>query len=196
MKGILVTQNLFIDFLGNRRSVTAKKMKRGKIKKDHLRQILSVGIRVPDHGALKPWRLIVITGAKRKQIDEEVIFPEFMKANPNASFEKQSIEKARLQRADVVIVVISSPVQHKSIPEWEMQLSAGAVCTTLLYAAQSLDYAAQWLTEWYSYNQKMLETIGAKPKKEKIAGFIYIGEKVAAPVERTRPTFETVVSYL
>lgn len=191
-----MTQNLFIDFLGNRRSVTAKKMIRGKIKKDHLRQILSVGIRVPDHGALKPWRLVVITGAKRKQIDEEVIFPEFMKANPNASPEKQSIEKIRLQRADVVIAVISSPVQHKSIPEWEMQLSAGAVCTTLLYAAQSLDYAAQWLTEWYSYNQKMLETIGGIPKKEKIAGFIYIGEKLAAPLERTRPTFETVVSYL
>ena len=191
-----MAQNSFIDFLGNRRSVTAKKMLKGNINKNHLRQILSVGIRVPDHGALKPWRLVVITGAKRKQIDEEVIFPEFMKANPNASPKKQSIEKIRLQRADVVIAVISSPVQHKSIPKWEMQLSAGAVCTTLLYAAQSLDYAAQWLTEWYTYNQKMLETIGGKPKKEKIAGFIYIGEKVAPPMERIRPNFETVVTYL
>ena len=96
----------------------------------------------------------------------------------------------------MVIAVISSPVQHKSIPKWEMQLSAGAVCTTLLYAAQSLDYAAQWLTEWYSYNQKMLKTLGGKPGKEKIAGFIYIGEKVTAPMERIRPNFDTVVSYL
>ena len=195
-KGYKMVQNSFIDFLGNRRSVTAKKMVRGKIKKDHLRQILSVGIRVPDHGALKPWRLVVITGAKRKQIDEEVIFPEFIKANPDASVENQSIEKARLQRADVVIAVISSPVQHKSIPKWEMQLSAGAVCTTLLYAAQSLDYAAQWLTEWYSYNQKMLKTLGGEPGKEQIAGFIYIGEKINEPMERTRPNFETIVSYL
>jgi len=196
MKGIKMAQHLFIDFLRNRRSVTAKKMSEGNINKDHLRQILSVGIRVPDHGALRPWRLVVITGAKRKQIDEEVIFPEFIKANPSASEEKQSIEKTRLQRADVVIAVISSPVQHKSIPTWEMQLSAGAVCTTLLYAAQSLNYAAQWLTEWYSYNQKMLKTLGGIPGKEQIAGFIYIGEKVAAPIERTRPNFETVVSYL
>lgn len=196
MKGFKLKQNSFIDFLGNRRSVTAKKMARGNIDKDHLRQILSVGIRVPDHGALKPWRLVVITGAKLKQIDEEVIFPEFIKANPNASPEKQSIEKTRLQRADVVIAVISSPVQHKTIPKWEMQLSAGAVCTTLLYAAQSLDYAAQWLTEWYSYNQKMLKTLGGKTNKEQIAGFIYIGEKVNAPMERTRPNFETIVSYL
>ena len=58
----------------------------------------------------------------------------------------------------LVIAVISSPVQHKSIPKWEMELwLLGAVCTTLLYAAQSLDYAAQWLTEWYSYNPNMLK---------------------------------------
>ncbi len=188
--------NLFIDFLGNRRSVTVKKMATGKVNKSHLRQILSVGIRVPDHGALKPWRLVVITGSKRKRIDEEVIFPEFIKANPDSSAENQLIEKNRLQRADVVIAVISSPVKHKSIPKWEMQLSAGAVCTTLLYAAQSLGYAAQWLTEWYSYNQKMLKTMGGDPRRDKIAGFIYIGEKVATPIERTRPNFETVVSYL
>ena len=191
-----MTQNLFIDFLQNRRSVTAKKMIRGNINKDHLRQILTAGIRVPDHGALKPWRLVVITGEKRKQIDEEIIFPEFIKANPEASVENQLIEKTRLQRADVVIAVISSPVQHKTIPTWEMQLSAGAVCTTLLYAAQSMGYAAQWLTEWYSYNQKMLERIGGETGKEQIAGFIYIGEKVAAPMERVRPNFETVVSYI
>ena len=196
MKGFKMEQNSFMDFLENRRSVSAKKMVKGNIDKDHLRQILSVGIRVPDHGALKPWRLIVITGAKRKQIDEEIIFPEFIKANPGASAENQSIEKTRLQRADVVIAVISSPVQHKSIPKWEMQLSAGAVCTTLLYAAQSLEYAAQWLTEWYSYNQKMLKTLGGEPGKDQIAGFIYIGEKVAAPMDRIRPNFETIVSYL
>ena len=191
-----MAQISFIDFLRTRRSVTAKKMAIGNVKKEHLKQILSAGIRVPDHGALKPWRLVVISGARRKQIDEEVIFPEFIKANPDASVEKQSIEKTRLQRADVVIAVISSPVQHKSIPKWEMQLSAGAVCTTLLYAAQSLDYAAQWLTEWYSYNKHILKALGGDPGEEQIAGFIYIGEKVATPIERTRPNFEAVVSYL
>ena len=189
-------QQMFIEFLKARRSVTAKKMVQGNVDKEHLRQILEVGIRVPDHGALKPWRLVVITGEKRKQIDEEVIFPEFIKANPNATAEIQSIEKTRLQRADTVIAVISSPVEHKSIPSWEMKLSAGAVCTTLLYAAQSLDYAAQWLTEWYAYNEAVLRILGGEPGKDQIAGFIYIGEKIAAPMERTRPKIETVVSYL
>ena len=189
-------QQTFIDFLKTRRSVTAKKMTSGKVSEEHLQQILEVGIRVPDHGALKPWKLSVITGLRQKQLDEEVIFTEFMRKNPDASAESQLIEKTRLQRADAVIAVISSPVQHKSIPLWEMQLSAGAVCTTLLYAAQSLDYAAQWLTEWYAYNNNLLKNLGGEIGKDQIAGFIYIGEKVSPPMERTRPKFDSVVRYL
>ena len=191
-----MTQKLFLDFLKTRRSVTAKKMARGNVTEDHLRQILEAGIRVPDHGALKPWKLRVIRGATQKQLDEEVIFAEFIKVNPDASAETQSIEKNRFQRADTVIAVISSPVEHKSITEWEMHLSAGAVCTTLLYAAQSLDYAAQWLTEWYAYNDNVLRELGGVPGKDRIAGFIYIGEKTSTPIERTRPDFDSVVSYL
>ena len=163
---------LFLDFLKARRSVTAKKMTRGNVTEDHLRQILEAGIRVPDHGALKPWKLKVIKGAKQKQLDEEVIFAEFIKANPDARPETQLIEKNRFQRADTVVAVISSPVEHKSITEWEMNLSAGAVCTTLLYAAQSLGYAAQWLTEWYAYNDNLLRKLGGVQGKDRIAGFI------------------------
>lgn len=196
MRVVQMTQKLFLDFLKTRRSVTAKKMARGNVTEDHLRQILEAGIRVPDHGALKPWKLRVIRGATQKQLDEEVIFAEFIKANPDASAETQSIEKNRFQRADTVIAVISSPVEHKSITEWEMHLSAGAVCTTLLYAAQSLDYAAQWLTEWYAYNNNVLRELGGVPGKDQIAGFIYIGEKTSTPIERTRPEVDSVVSYL
>ena len=191
-----MTKKLFLDFLKTRRSVTAKKMTRGNVTEDHLRQILEAGIRVPDHGALKPWKLKVIKGATQKQLDEEVIFAEFIKANPDANAETQSIEQNRFQRADTVIAVISSPVEHKSITEWEMHLSAGAVCTTLLYAAQSLDYAAQWLTEWYAYNDNVLQRLGGVPGKDRIAGFIYVGEKTSTPIERTRPDFDSVVSYL
>ena len=191
-----MTKKLFLDFLKTRRSVTAKKMARGNVTEDHLRQILEAGIRVPDHGALKPWKLRVIRGATQKQLDEEVIFAVFIKANPDASAETQSIEKNRFQRADTVIAVISSPVEHKSITEWEMHLSAGAVCKTLLYAAQSLDYAAQWLTEWYAYNDNVLRELGGVPGKDQIAGFIYIGEKTSTPIERTRPEVDSVVSYL
>jgi nitroreductase len=77
-----------------------------------------------------------------------------------------------------------------------MELSTGAVCSNILVAAQSLGYAAQWLTEWYSYNKKMIKAVGGKPETDKLAGFIYIGNKVKEPVERRRPNSENVINIL
>ena len=62
-------------------------------------------------------------------------------------------------RANIIIAVLFTPVEGAKIPEWEMMLSAGAVCQNLLVAAQFFNYAAQWLTEWYAYNNKMIEEL-------------------------------------
>ena len=197
LKGKLMNNSqTVIDFLTIRRSVTAKTMVPGRVDKTHLQIILLAGLGVPAHGALNPWRLVVIKGDAREKLDRKVILPEFQKDNPEASEEIMAIEGCRMQRADVVIAVLSKPVEHKSIQQWEMHLSAGAVCTTLLYAAQSLGYAAQWLTEWYAYNDQVLAALGGSFGKERIAGFVYIGEKTKDPIERTRPKPELVISYL
>ena len=184
------------NFYLNRRSVLAKKMKNHPIKDEHIDLIVKSGIRVPDHGALNPWKIKVIKGNKLKIVDEEVILSEFNKENPDASPENKEIESKRLQRASVVLAVLSTPVEHPRIPDWEMILSSGAVCMNLLSCAQSLGYAAQWLTEWYSYNQKVLEYLGGRPGKDRISGFIYIGHKAEEPLERKRPDPKKVISYL
>ena len=184
------------NFYLKRRSVLAKKMRNHPIKEDDLQTIINAGIRVPDHGALNPWKIKVIKDNKLKVIDEDVILTEFKKENPEASIESIEIESKRLQRASVVLAVISTPVEHPKIPNWEMVLSSGAVCMNILSCAQSLGYAAQWLTEWYAYNAKMLEYLGGRSGIDRISGFIYIGHKVEEPNERKRPEPQKVVTYL
>ena len=194
---MLTTKNIkVIDFLKKRRSTVAKKMLVGRVLKKDLITILEIGTRVPDHGALKPWFIKAIQGKTRKYLDEEIILKEFKKKNKEASIKSISIESNRFQRAHTILAVFSSPVFHNKIPEWEQNLSAGAVCINLLYAAQGLGYAAQWLTEWYAYNKKLIRVLGANPNKDKIAGFIYIGKKVTKPKERTRPNINEVVDYI
>ena len=184
------------NFFTQRRSVLARKMSSKNIPDEDLDIILAAGIRVPDHGALNPWKIKVIKGNKLKLVDEEVILPEFIKNNPEASSESKLLESRRLQRASVVLAVLSTPVDHPKIPNWEMVLSSGAVCMNLLSCAQSLGYAAQWLTEWYSYNEKMLEYLGGRSGIDRISGFIYIGHKAEEPLERKRPDPKKVISYL
>jgi len=183
-------------FFAKRRSVLAKKMSSKEIPNNHVKEILDAGIRVPDHGALNPWKISVIIGDKLKQVDEQIILAEYKRLYPLASEETLKMESTRLQRASVVFAVLSTPVDHPKIPKWEMGLSSGAVCMNLLSCAQSLGYAAQWLTEWYAYNQKMLIYLGGRDGIDRISGFIYVGYKQEEPNERRRPDPKKVISYI
>ena len=188
--------NDLINFLKSRRSTTAKTMISGHIKESDLNDILACGIRVPDHGALNPWSLTVISDKARSRVGEEILAPEYILNYPEATKEEINFEKKRFLRASVVIAVLFKPVSHPKIPFWEMELSTGAVCANILVAAQSLGYAAQWLTEWYSYNDKMIKAVGGNPETDKLAGFIYIGNKEKEPIERRRPKTEKVIKFL
>jgi|TARA_B110000238_G_scaffold109304_1_gene118930 nitroreductase len=185
-----------IDFLQIRRSVTAKSMTNENFNDEDLNIILNCGIRVPDHGALNPWKITVIKNDAKLRIGNDVLAKEFKINYPEASEDEIDYERKRFCRASVVIAVLFKPVSHPKIPLWEMELSAGAVCTTLLIASQSLGYAAQWLTEWYAYNRNMIMELGGNPDTDKIAGFIYIGNKDKSPIERRRPKKENVIEYL
>ena len=50
-----------IDLLKSRRSVLVKNLTSPGPDKEDLQQILEVGLRVPDHGKIGPWRIQVIT---------------------------------------------------------------------------------------------------------------------------------------
>ena len=196
MQKLVTLMSIEDNFFSKRRSVMAKKMSPDQINEKDLNSILQAGIRVPDHGALNPWKLKVIQGKALKRIDEDVILPQFLKNNQEANEVEKEIESKRLQRAGAVIVVLSTPIEHPSIPSWEMQLSSGAVCMNLLSCAQSMGYAAQWLTEWYSYDERVLSHLGGIVGTDRIAGFIYIGHKIDEPKERKRPDPSTIISYI
>ena len=146
--------------------------------------------------ALNPWKLIVIKNNARLRIGNDILAKEFKINNPEATEEELDYERKRFCRANVIIAVLFKPVSHPKIPQSEMLLSAGAVCSNLLLAAQSLGYAAQWLTEWYAYNPSIIKELGGNPDTDTIAGFIYIGNKEKDPIERRRPKKENVIDFL
>ena len=188
--------NEMTDFLQMRRSTIIAKMVAEPVLQTDLETIIACGMRVPDHGALAPWKFIIIDEAAAKRLGDEVLGPEFKKANPECSDDELAFEKARLLRTKTVIAVLYTPKDHPKIPEWEMILSAGAATMNIVTAAQALGYAAQWVTEWYSYNEAMISAIGGKAGHDKIAGFVYLGQMTQQPNERRRPLPETVIEYL
>ena len=106
-------------------------MKDGHVSDEHLNEIIECGIRVPDHAALNPWRLIIIRGDTRRVLGESVLGPEFLNINKNSTEDEILRETNRFLRANVIIAVLFSPVEGTKIPEWEMVLSSGAVCQNI-----------------------------------------------------------------
>ena len=181
-------QNHVISFLLKRRSTVAKKMLPVEPSQSDLNNIIDCGLRVPDHSNVQPWKLVILQGESRKQFDQQVVLPaaESDATEPLTEIQQQ-LESTRMQRSGTVIAVLCTPVIPHKIPVWEQQLSAAAVCTNLLIAAQSLDYAAQWITEWLTYDPTIINALGGDPQKDQIAGFIHIGQKQEPLTERKRP---------
>lgn len=173
-----------LTLLALRRSTTARLMTGPGPDADQRDALLRLAARVPDHGKLFPWRFIMFEGEARARFGD-ILEARLRDLEPEAPPERFELERNRFTRAPLVIAVISDVTENHKIPEWEQILSAGAVCQTLLIAASAMGFAAQWLTEWYSYDGVAREALGLSGS-ERVAGFIYIGTASQNPAERPR----------
>jgi nitroreductase len=184
-----------LDLLKTRRSVKPMELSEPGPSPDELATILTIASRVPDHGKLVPWRFIVFEGDARLAAGEPIA-AAFHTDHPEATGEQLEFERRRLARSPLVIAVVSRAGPHAKIPEWEQVLSAGAAAMTLVMAVHAHNYAANWITEWYAYDRRVVEALGIAAN-ERIAGFIHIGTPAQKPEDRPRPPLEaTVTRYL
>jgi len=157
-----------------------------------LDQILSIAVRVPDHGKLTPWRLVIFEGEARAQIGA-AFAARWKVLHPEHGADIQTFVHNMFMRAPLVIAVVSRAAPHGKIPEWEQQLSAAAVCYNIELSAAALGFASQWQSDWIAYDPEIMKAMGLS-EGERIAGFIYIGTATAPLEERPRPALADVVS--
>ena len=158
-----------------------------------VRTLLEIGARVPDHGKLAPWRFLVFGGDARAAFDDR-LREIFKTRHPYAEASEVETSCTCMMRAPVVLGVVASPKEHPKIPDWEQYLSAGAACQNILAGAQAMGFAAQWLTQWYAYDEKVHADLGLS-ENERMAGFIYIGTATEPPKERARPDIDDLTTH-
>jgi nitroreductase len=181
-----------LDLLKTRRSIKPIELNGPGPSPAEIDTLLTVASRVPDHGKLTPWRFIVFEGDARLAAGNRIA--EVFRANrPDATADQVEHERKRLSRAPLVIAVVSRAGPHVKIPEWEQIMSAGAAATSLVMAAHAMGYAASWLTEWYAYDRRVLDTLGLAPN-ERIAGFVHIGRPAKTAEDRPRPPLDQIVT--
>ena len=126
-----------LDFMLSRRSRPAKTLGLPVPDRDALRPLLTAATRVPDHGKLEPWRLIVLERAALVRL-AGLVAP----AGTRLGKSPEDIAKAETQFADahLAVAVIESPKPSEKIPAIEQTYSAACVGLGLLTAA----LAAGW----------------------------------------------------
>lgn len=159
-----------------------------------LQMMLAAAVRVPDHGRLQPWRFILVRGGNRQRLGELLArrCVERSRVTPAAAVEK---DRARFNHAPLVIAVIARLTPGHKVPEQEQLLSGGAVCLTLLQAADALGFGAQWLTGWAAYDTVVATALGLAGN-EKVLGFIHVGTASERIAERERPDPADLISEL
>lgn len=173
--------------LAARRSVPAQSLADPGPTAKQVARILELGARTPDHGKLFPWRFVVMGRGTRRDLAQIL--------TGLATSDKARAVLAKLTAAPVSVLVVSAPVASDKVPEWEQVLSAGAVCMNLEHAANALGYAANWITDWYSYEPEAVALLGLRPG-ERVAGFIHIGSTDQPPMERPRPDVAAITTTL
>ncbi len=182
-----------VEYLKTRRSITAPFLADPGPSEGQLAELFEIATRVPDHGKLAPWRLVVIAGDERANAGQKLA-ELLLRRNPEVSNELLDAERNRFLPAPLTIGVVSAAKLHAKVPKTEQELSAACVCFNLLHGANALGFAAHWVTRWYAFDEDAAAILGAQTG-EYFAGFIHIGTPTVAPQERPRPAIGDVVQY-
>jgi nitroreductase len=180
-----------LDFLMARRSRPAKLFSLPVPDRAQLDEILTAALRVPDHGKLEPWRLVVVQGAAFARIAD---LAEARAHELGGDAEKVAKGRGQYDLGKLAVVVLSSPKPAPKVPVVEQLLSAGALCFGIVNAAEAAGWGACWLTGWPAHDPAFAARAFGCTEGETVAGIVHIGTPPADAPDRPRPDLQRLVT--
>ncbi|MCM8556582.1 nitroreductase family protein [Sphingomicrobium sediminis] len=151
--------------------------------------ILDMAARTPDHGAIVPYRFVIIDN---RDALADLFVAACIADDPTCTPEKLDKFRDKAHWAPTLVALISAPDHDHKIPVWEQELTAGAVGMNLLHATHAHGFVGGWITGAQSYADPVVEALC--DEGERIAGFFYLGTPAHALEERARPEIGAIVT--
>jgi len=169
---------------------------------EQLHTIAAAGQRAPDHGRLRPWRLIelrdrlalaeafVAAEVERRELEQRPVAPTEALA--------RAWEKAA-QGPCVLALVARIRLGHATLPAHEQWIAVGAALAQMLLAADGLGFAGSILSGRKT-ETRALHSALSLDAEEKLVGFLTLGTPITsrtsetAPVSRPQDDSASVVS--
>ena len=138
-----------------------------------LERIITLAMRAPDHGRLRPWRFLVIEGEGRKALGEALV-QALLARQPDAPAPLLDKEREKPLRAPMILVAAAMLTDHPKVPQVEQLLAVGAATQNVMLALPALGYGGIWRTGEPSYDPVVKRALGLA-HHDAIVGFLYIG---------------------
>ena len=173
-----------------RRSVSPKRLVAPGPDLDALDLILQAALAAPDHGGLRPWRVVEFRAEQRAEL-AALFEAEKRRRDPLATPVDLLRARDHALMPPVLLAFVVSPQARTKVPLREQWLGAGAALGNLLNAAHQLGFGAIVLSGERCFDAPLLAALGIGAD-EQLAGFVSIGTTAKAPPPAHRPLSQTV----
>jgi len=154
--------------------------------RDDIQDILRAAVSAPDHGAIRPWRFVIIEGENRAILGQT--FANALKTRDREASE-EAIQKRlnRPLRAPTVIAILARVVNDRpNVPPIEQIVATACAAQNMLVAANAKGFGAILLTGKNAHDPNVRAFFGLKSDDE-IVSFLYLGKPNGEQPSKLRP---------
>ena len=152
---------------------------------DQLDTILRAATTAPDHGRLRPWRFVVVSGEARHAF-ADALEDGGLAITPDLDPARREKLRAKAFVAPTLVAVVATPKPAK-VERWEQVVSAACAGYAIVLAAHGLGLGAMWKSVPFRTGPKIrsLFDLGAD---DELLGWILLGTPADPASVTGRPT--------
>ena len=144
---------------------------------EQLQKLVAAAARAPDHGRLKPWRIVIVNGAAREAFATAVANARRARV-PDLTDDQMVAERDKINRSPSIIVVgCILKKNYDKVPEIEQVISVGAAVENMFLAAHAMGFGVMWKTGAAAYDAGVKAAVGLAPEDHIIA-ILHLGTRV------------------
>lgn len=149
-----------------------------------LEQILNAATRAADHGWLRPWRFLLVSGPARRHLGN-LLHGAYERQRPG--LDPKTLERVRRypQRIPLMIGIVAVTADCQ-IPAQEQILSAGAAAQNMLNAAHALGLGAMWISPMIGQDAQARAALRLG-EADDLIGWLCLGSLKSALRAKKRP---------
>jgi nitroreductase len=136
--------------------------------------LIEAAATAPDHGSLRPWRLIELRGDARDRLGAAFVAA--------SGLEGAHAERLRAKplRASLLLAIVAVHKPSVKVRDWEQDAAAAGVAHLLALLLDDAGWGVMWRTGGHTRSAAVRELHGLADNEE-LLGWLYVGGRPAEP---------------